>query len=207
MGRKPATGWRYLRWAETIVNERHPGFKFVESDGKRIRAQCKKCGTVIERAASTMKEKGIRCEGCKEEKQKEELRRQLANVLTRIAASKTPKTCPICGVTFYSPHPTAVYCSPGCKKTYRGGSIRRRCRRYRVPYHTGITLPQLYRRDGGICQICGKPTDWNDHSWGEHSGALHPTIDHIVALASGGGHTWDNVQLAHAICNSYKRDT
>lgn len=35
---------------------------------------------------------------------------------------------------------------------------------------------------------------------------MYPTIDHIVAMANGGGHTWDNVQLAHAICNSYKRD-
>jgi hypothetical protein len=25
-------------------------------------------------------------------------------------------------------------------------------------------------------------------------------------LANGGTHTWDNVQCAHAICNSYKRD-
>lgn len=51
-----------------------------------------------------------------------------------------------------------------------------------------------------------KQCDWNDRSWNGVFGALYPTVDHITALANGGGHTWDNVQLAHAICNSYKRD-
>jgi 5-methylcytosine-specific restriction endonuclease McrA len=33
-----------------------------------------------------------------------------------------------------------------------------------------------------------------------------PTVDHIIPLAKGGTHTWDNVQLAHWSCNSDKRD-
>ena len=69
----------------------------------------------------------------------------------------------------------------------------------------GITLKALFVRDKGICQICGKPCDWDDHRWG-HFGPLYPTRDHIVALANGGEHSWDNIQLAHAICNSVKRD-
>lgn len=74
-----------------------------------------------------------------------------------------------------------------------------------MKYERGITLIKVYERDHGICQICGKPTDWNDNSWG-YGGPNHPTIDHIVALANGGLHSWDNVQLAHGMCNSIKRD-
>jgi 5-methylcytosine-specific restriction endonuclease McrA len=33
-----------------------------------------------------------------------------------------------------------------------------------------------------------------------------PTVDHIIPLARGGSHTWDNVQLAHHLCNSLKGD-
>jgi 5-methylcytosine-specific restriction endonuclease McrA len=35
---------------------------------------------------------------------------------------------------------------------------------------------------------------------------LYPSIDHIVPLAKGGNHTWNNVQLAHHYCNTLKRD-
>ena len=54
--------------------------------------------------------------------------------------------------------------------------------------------------------MCGKMCDPNDHSWTEHHGPMSPTIDHIIPMSKGGGHTWDNVQIAHAICNSRKRD-
>ena len=46
-----------------------------------------------------------------------------------------------------------------------------------------------------------------DHEWTDHTGPKHPTIDHIIPMSKGGGHVWDNVQVAHAICNSIKRDS
>jgi 5-methylcytosine-specific restriction endonuclease McrA len=46
--------------------------------------------------------------------------------------------------------------------------------------------------------------DPNDHEWTKHFGPTSPTIDHIIPMAKGGGHIWDNVQVAHAICNSTK---
>lgn len=67
-----------------------------------------------------------------------------------------------------------------------------------------ITLKKLVERDGLKCAICGKVCDWNDHSWSKYSGPMYPSIDHIVPMAKGGPHTWENVQVAHIICNSEK---
>ena len=37
-------------------------------------------------------------------------------------------------------------------------------------------------------------------------GNNYPTIDHVIPLAKGGMHSWDNVRLAHHNCNSIKGD-
>lgn len=66
----------------------------------------------------------------------------------------------------------------------------------------GITLQKVYERDNGICKICGNPVNMNvdplDNEYG--------SIDHIIPLSKGGTHQWKNVQLAHRICNSIKKD-
>ena len=66
-------------------------------------------------------------------------------------------------------------------------------------------MSRLLERDGLTCYICGKTCDPNDTSWGT-SGPNYPTLDHVVALANGGGHTWENVRVACGECNSRKRD-
>lgn len=87
-----------------------------------------------------------------------------------------------------------------------GGHHYRRTRFYgHAEYDKSITLKALYKRDKGICQLCGKPTDPEDIKDG-HISRMYPTIDHIMPLSKGGAHTWDNVQLAHMSCNAGKRD-
>lgn len=86
-----------------------------------------------------------------------------------------------------------------------GRHYRERAEAYGVSYDASINLKKVMRRDKGICQICGRPVDITSRS--ENGiGMLYPTIDHIKPLSKGGGHTWDNVQLAHLICNSRKCD-
>ena len=51
----------------------------------------------------------------------------------------------------------------------------------------------IYKRDGGICQICLDPVSEEE---------FH--MDHRVPLARGGSHTYDNVQVAHGSCNCKK---
>lgn len=106
-------------------------------------------------------------------------------------------------------------CSSECKKEKtkrivrilhkdRRDSHRYRARKYGLAFDSSITLKKLVERDGLKCAICGEVCDWNDHSWSKYSGPMYPSIDHIVPMAKGGPHTWENVQVAHIICNSEK---
>lgn len=89
---------------------------------------------------------------------------------------------------------------------YDGGKWYRRASRYGcADFDKSITLKALIDRDGGVCQICGKPTNGDDITNG-HIGRMYPTLDHIIPLSKGGSHTWDNVQLAHMCCNAGKCD-
>lgn len=75
---------------------------------------------------------------------------------------------------------------------------------YSVEYDANVTLERVIKRDGGICQLCGKPVDTTSAG---RARLYYPSIDHIIPLSKGGGHTWNNVQLAHMICNSRKGAT
>ena len=80
-----------------------------------------------------------------------------------------------------------------------------RAKRFGVPYEYGITLRTLLKEKGLRCAICGGLCDMDDKTWGD-CGPLYPSIDHIIPLAKGGGHTWNNIQVSHMMCNSIKGD-
>ena len=66
------------------------------------------------------------------------------------------------------------------------------------------------QRDDNICKICGRQVDTEDYYYTDEgyfiAGNNYPSIDHIIPLAKGGTHTWDNIQLAHRHCNTIKND-
>ena len=109
------------------------------------------------------------------------------------------------------------YCSVECRDAHnkerikishkgRRDSHRHRARKYDCEYDPSVTLKKLIERDGLRCKICGEMCDPDDHSWSEYTGPLSPSIDHIIPMAKSGGHIWNNVQVAHVICNSNKGD-
>lgn len=135
--------------------------------------------------------------------------------------------CEICG----KPYTVREYVeSCGRKKAQDNGVCSEKCRRIKLnregresrkrrgvqdnhrhrakknggEYDPSVTLKRLVERDGLRCAICGEMCDWNDHSWSKYSGPMYPSIDHIIPMSKGGGHTWDNVQVAHIMCNSLK---
>ncbi len=113
--------------------------------------------------------------------------------------------CVVCGEVYTATYPLSKYCSNKCKhKAYRKKD------RYKgITVDNNITLKALARRDNNTCQICGGTVDWDDKKTINGTvicGNNYPSIDHIVPISKGGLHKWDNVQLAHRICNTKKRD-
>ena len=103
------------------------------------------------------------------------------------------------------------YCSRKCKhkaflKRHEKGDHIKRAKKHGCEWERGITLNRLIQRDGLRCALCGGMCDLNDKSYGNGSGPNYPSIDHIKPISKGGSHTWENVQVAHIICNTRKRD-
>lgn len=65
-----------------------------------------------------------------------------------------------------------------------------------------VDLRLVWDRDEGMCKICELPVD-PDLKW-PHK--MSKTLDHIVPLSKNGEHSYANVQLAHAVCNSRKNN-
>ncbi|SNY19367.1 HNH endonuclease [Orenia metallireducens] len=121
--------------------------------------------------------------------------------------------CRECGTEFEMRSLRSKYCSTKCmnKAHYREKELKKRKKLHkngRINYN--ISLDKLIKRDNRICQLCGELIDEEDYCKDGNGyfivGNNYPSIDHIVPVAKGGTHTWDNVQLAHHYCNSLKSD-
>ncbi|WP_435861957.1 HNH endonuclease [Streptomyces sparsogenes] len=60
----------------------------------------------------------------------------------------------------------------------------------------------VYERDEWTCWLCSEPIN-REASWPEPDSA---SVDHVVPLSKGGGHTLANVRAAHLRCNLVKGD-
>lgn len=187
-------------------------YTYLESKGTTARVRCNNCGAVIERNVTGKKLEGLRCIHCEQVSKELDLRRvELIKALRTFAIYKEDKRCACCGKSFHSLNARRIYCSDTCKHTQafrnnpKSHSYRGRCRRYGVRYDSSVKREKVLERDRMTCQICGKRCDPNDKRWGT-LGPDYPTLDHIIPLAKGGTHTWDNVQCACGMCNSIKRD-
>jgi len=80
-------------------------------------------------------------------------------------------------------HPDAV----------RDNEARRRARKKNAPAVERIDRALVFARDGGRCHICGRKVD-----------PAHWHLDHLIALARGGSHTYNNVAVSHPTCNQRK---
>lgn len=66
-------------------------------------------------------------------------------------------------------------------------------RRRGVTNGTRVDRDVLFARDEGLCGLCGGTVDpMNFH------------VDHIVPIAHGGEHSYENTQIAHPDCNCRK---
>jgi len=76
---------------------------------------------------------------------------------------------------------------------------RHRAHHYGVDYEP-VKRSAIYERDAWRCGICSLKVD----SRLKYPHPKSPSLDHVIPMALGGGHTYINVQCAHLICNSRK---
>lgn len=81
---------------------------------------------------------------------------------------------------------------PGDPILLRAIKLRHKARK-RAATLGPVNLEAIFKRDKGVCQLCGRRVKPNELSF-----------DHIIPLALGGSHTEDNLQVAHRVCNSRK---
>lgn len=125
-------------------------------------------------------------------------------------------TCKECGTVFTTEcgNKRSVFCCQSCAdryekvkehqskkhKDYMKKFKAKREKQIKQGFVEEVLFEQIYKRDNGICQICGlpvHPVKGCDNNW-------DGTIDHIVPLSINGKHSMTNCQLAHRICNSLK---
>lgn len=130
-----------------------------------------------------------------------------SKTMTRAEIAEKHNMC-ICNID-RKLHRLKIKCIPEYRKIgtkrYQGGKYYQRIEAagFHADFDASVTLKRVLRRDHGICQICGGAVDVCDKV-GNRIGGRYPTIDHIIPISKGGAHIWENVQLAHMICNSHK---
>ena len=105
--------------------------------------------------------------------------------------------CLRCGKAIQDATGTRKYCSATCR---RAGQRQSRKAMLRRAFVEPVSMAVLRRRDEDRCRLCGKPVDFTTQP--PHPSAA--TIDHVIALARGGEHSYGNTQFAHHRCNTAK---
>lgn len=214
-----------------VVAERCKGFSYVGNyTGSEGTAdiQCNTCGAILTRSWITIRHIGgksanVRCDNCeriareqrKQEREAERVRVNVREQFVRDARKLKRQTqvamrkCSECESLFFTANAHQKFCSLECQqRSINRKSKDKRLQKIKERYiDSDITWQKLYEKEHGICYLCGKPVDINDYEYrGETfiAGNNYPSIDHVVALSKGGTHSWDNVRLAHRLCNSLK---
>ena len=98
------------------------------------------------------------------------------------------------------------YCKHCCKVNRACEGVRKRDKKSKLSvrqeqraksqgiiYEAGIKLVNIFKRDLGLCGICGL--------W---VAPKHASMDHVLAISRGGTHIMGNLQLSHLKCNLRK---
>ena len=187
--------------------------------------RCVKCGQVEDRSMISLRSgKRVRCLSCQkketeERRQKEREKKLIENEQARLTAKLIKAgngkqlSFGFCACGEMLNHFIGYkgkQCNTCAKKAAnKHKELVRRCKISNALVDSDITLPKLYQKENGICYLCGGLCNWNDKEVRENTiicGNQYPSIDHVIPLAKGGLHSWDNIRLAHRICNSLKSD-
>lgn len=136
---------------------------------------------------------------------------------------RLPIECEWCGVEFTPFRSDGMFCSSACsvasfndrnpghaamrsKKRqerhpdrHRMKEQRRRAQKARTQVEY-FTETEIRATHGDDCHLCSLPIDY-DLRWPD---PMSPSIDHVIPLSRGGGHTLRNCQMSHLRCNVAK---
>ena len=216
------TGLR-LRKTEAQINQELAAYNLeyisgYENCDSLVRVRCIKCGHEMQRNYNfTRKDPKhvIACPECERiEREKAKARdkalRAHGLALQRIQKAKQVElcvsTCRQCGQPFIQDTKYKNFCSERCRKSATNRRKDRRLNHNNI-IDKDITLERLFKRDSGVCYICGKTCDWQDfivENGITICGDDYPSIEHVAPLSKGGKHSWNNVRLACRGCNNAK---
>lgn len=210
---------RELNFINRLLEEA-PTFEYVggyKNSESKVLLKCKICGTYKEITAQCIRKghRNIICNSCLDymkylDREKKDRVKKINNLIDNYnnhqrktakelydnLKSKTTiiKHCRVCGKEIFTKYSYQKLCSKCARKEYSKN-------------HSNKSLKELYKRDKGICYICGGKCDYEDYTFNGNTfiaGNYYPSIDHVIPLIKGGNDNWDNLKLAHRICNSLK---
>jgi hypothetical protein len=88
-----------------------------------------------------------------------------------------------------------IYCSSCLSDIGHSRRAAKRANRYE-----SVSRDTVLERDSWTCHLCAEPIP-PEAAWPD---PLSASMDHVIPLAKGGSHTYDNVKSAHLTCNIRK---
>lgn len=117
------------------------------------------------------------------------------------------RPCGWCGTVFAPPYGSLLkhFCCRQCqaaasKKVRSGSTHRRRASKFGCEYQV-VHKRKVFERDGWKCYLCGRATPKELSGTAEDCA---PELDHVVPLARGGAHSYENTRCACMACNRSK---
>lgn len=222
-----ADGHKKLQYTDEDINrmlrENEQDFELVKAYGNSdgyVDLRCLWCGNITRKSTQQVRKKrNIQCDHCKQGAEWEQIQKDVETISKRFETYKRIernkvkrpsylKECKHCGKLFWTHDSHVVNCSKECTKKEINKGADDRLNKSNI-IDRDITLEKLFNRENGKCYLCGGECDWEDYVVRDGNyivGDNYPSIDHVIPLAKGGKHEWENVRLAHKKCNTVKRD-
>lgn len=218
-------------WARDYISKKSNGvFEYISgyiNMDSPVAVRCVKCGDITQKSMIAFRSGNnhpcIECQKQETQMRAAERAKVKAEAM-RIAKEKiedarrkacfgkqvTFTFCKSCGLIMCG-RSRANWCDD-CRRKHenKNKEISRRIKIKNACVDSDIDLNSLLRRDGYVCHICGGLCDKNDFimkNGVKVTGNNYPSIDHVIPLAKGGLHSWNNIKVAHRICNSLKGDS